>query len=189
VGGPWGAVFLLREVLCRIQFIEQNVAPIWRKSVAPSLRYVVPQPKCEPTIRGWQSTRALQLVRRGQGAGRAGLRALIALTVRPNGWRFAHRRVSLGRRTPGPSHPSARRSGVFLFNETQSHVTLARTDQSANARQLGRRSRSERLRSSHRSRLTISHFVYCEPGAEGKVVAMPYIRHAWSVSNLRLSPL
>ena len=42
------------EVSCRIHCTEQNVAVIWRKIVAPSL-HLLPQLKCEPTIRGWQS--------------------------------------------------------------------------------------------------------------------------------------
>src|SRR6266404_4728469 len=53
-----GAVFSRGEVSCRINCIEQNVAVIWRRSVAPSPHFAPPQPKCEPTIRGCQSTTA-----------------------------------------------------------------------------------------------------------------------------------
>jgi len=46
-----GAVFSRGEISCRINCIEQNVAVIWRRSVAPSLHFAPPQPKCELTIR------------------------------------------------------------------------------------------------------------------------------------------
>ena len=61
------------EVSCRTHCFEQNVVAIWRKSVAPSLRFALPQPKFVPTIRGWQSITARWLRPRSWGYWRMGV--------------------------------------------------------------------------------------------------------------------
>jgi hypothetical protein len=52
------------EASCGIHSIEQGVAAIGRKNVAPSLRFAPPQPKYESAVRGWLITCARWLTPR-----------------------------------------------------------------------------------------------------------------------------
>jgi len=48
-------LFLLGRYHAESIVSSRNVAATWRRSVTPSLHFASPQPKCETTIRGWQS--------------------------------------------------------------------------------------------------------------------------------------